>query len=236
MLARLLAGSPHALSLEGLDAAALGVAATRLLPVVQLPPRGVWGRSGRARWATVERWLGRPLDGGLDVEELALRYLAAFGPATPRDVQVWSGLGRLDEAFERLRPRLRIFRDGRGRELFDLPDAPRPDPDEPAPVRFLGEYDNALLSHDDRSRIVAEEHRPCLMTINGIVPGTLLVDGFVAGQWRIARERRAATLVVEPFAKLAKTERVAAEEEGERLLTFVGGEAAQHEIRFVPPP
>jgi hypothetical protein len=212
--------------------AALANAVRALVPLVQVPPRGLWGASGPAAHTSVEAWLGRPLDDGPSVDDLLLRYLAAFGPATVADAQAWSGLTRLAAVAERLRPRLRAFRDERGRELLDLPDAPRPGPDAPAPPRFLPEWDNALLSFADRTRIVAEAHRARLFSTNGVIPGTVLVDGFVRATWRIGRARGVATLRVEPFARLARRDRAAVAEEGERLLAFAAGEASAHEVRF----
>jgi hypothetical protein len=215
------------------DPAALSAAAR--LPLVQVPPRGLWGRSGPAAHTTAEAWLGRPLDPDYPVDELVLRYLAAFGPASVADVQTWSGLTRLKDAVERLRPGLLVFRDEGGRELFDLPDAPRPDPDTPAPARFMAEWDNVLLSHADRSRIVAEEHRGRIYTVNGVMPGTILVDGFVAGTWKIERSRGAATLRVESFAPLAADDEAALAAEGERLLDFAAAEIPAREVRLAAP-
>ncbi len=218
------------------DAEALAMAIRYLVPVVQVPPRGLWGQGGQASISSVEAWLGRPLADESAPDLLVLRYLGAFGPASLLDVQAWSGLARLGEALERLRPRLRCFRDPSGRELFDLPDAPRPDADTPAPVRFLPEYDNLLLAHGDRSRVVSDEHRQRISTSNGRVPGAILVDGFVRGMWRIERERErdAATLVIEPFARISRPERAQLGEEGERLLAFAAAEATARELRFVP--
>jgi len=164
-----------------------------------------------------------------------VRYLAAFGPATVKDMQVWCGLTRLREVAERLRPRLRTFHNEHGHELFDLPDAPRPDPETPAPPRFLADFDNMLLSYADSTRIVAAGHRKRVMSINGILPGTVLVDGFVRGTWKIARERSAATLLVTAFERLSKKDREALSPEGEKLLRFAEADADTRDIRFITP-
>ncbi len=217
------------------DATSLAYAVSYLIPLVQVPPRGIWGASGPAAWTTVETWLGRPLDTNPSPDQLVLRYLAAFGPATVRDVQAWSGLTRLAEVVERLRPRLRTFRDERGNELFDLPDAPRPEPDTPAPPRFLPEYDNVLLSHADRVRIMAADRHIPLLPGNGGVSGTVLLDGFFGGTWKVTRHSTTATLRIEPFAPLAAQDRTSLAEEGARLLTFVAADAESHDIQFASP-
>jgi hypothetical protein len=198
-----------------------------LMPVVQLPPRGIWGASGQATWTTVEAWLGRSVGTDPTPDEVILRYLAAFGPATVMDIQAWCWLTKLREPVERLRPKVQTFRDEQGNELFDLPDAPRPDPDTPIPPRFLPEYDNLLLSHADRTRVIADEHRTRVFT-----KGAVLVDGFVTGSWKIDRGR-ATTLSIELFAPLSEPNRIAVTEEGERLLAFAAP-GAVHDIRFIP--
>jgi hypothetical protein len=134
----------------GSDEEAIGNAARVYLTLVQVPPRGVWGASGQAKYATIESWTGRELEAERSIDDVVLRYLGAFGPASVMDVQSWSGLTRLKEVLDRLRPQLLAFRDEHGKELFDLPEAPRPDPSISAPVRFLGGYDNVLLGHADR--------------------------------------------------------------------------------------
>jgi hypothetical protein len=217
----------------GTDGLSLAYAVTYLVPLVQVPPRGIWGSRGQATWVSARRWLGRGLERP-DVEALLLRYLGSFGPATIADVGAWSGLSGLLEIAEPLRPRLRVFHDRRGRELLDLPDAPRPDPDTPAPVRFLPEYDNVLLSHADRSRVLDHGRLPPLPPGNGGRLGTVLVDGRFAGTWRISMPARGALLTVEPLAGAAGRERAALEEEGRRLLEFVTGDTAL-DVRITPP-
>ena len=214
------------------DPTILSRAVRHLLPLVQVPPRGVWGKSGQATHTTAGAWLERPLDTEPSLDAMVLRYLRAFGPASVKDVQTWSGLTRLGEVVERLRPRLLTFHDERGGELFDLPDAPRPGPDTQAPPRFLPEFDNLILSHADRSRVIADTHRKFLASKNGMVPATILLDGFVAGVWKVEKSRNLATLVIEPFEKLSRQECEALTDEGERLVRFVGDDVKAHSIRF----
>ncbi|MGH3981077.1 MAG: winged helix DNA-binding domain-containing protein [Pseudonocardiaceae bacterium] len=216
------------------DPTALAMAARCLVPLVQLPPRGIWGAGGQPIVTTAEAWLGSALDPDPSPDRMVLRYLAAFGPASIRDVQTWSGLTRLREVTERLRPQLRTFRDEHGRELLDLPDAPRPDPDTPAAVRLLPEFDNVLLSHTDRTRVISDEHRKRIATRNGMVPGSMLLDGFFHGTWKITRNRGTATLVVDPYTRMSKKDTAAVTREGARLLDFAAADADTHDIRFTP--
>ena len=214
------------------NALAQGVRA--LVPLVQVPPRAVWGQAGRAAHTSAEAWLGRPLGAATSLEAVVLRYIAAFGPATVADVQAWSGLTGLREVVARLEPSLRSFRDEQGRELFDLPGAPRPDPDTPAPVRLVAEFDNLVLSHGDRSRVISEPDRQRLYTRNGIFPGTVLIDGFVRGMWRVATGRRAAMATIELFGDVGGRDRDAVSAEGERLLEFASPGSPDNEVRFGP--
>jgi hypothetical protein len=203
-----------------------------VLPLAQTPPRGIWGKGGKPAVTTLESWLGQPLASNPSKEDLVMRYLAAFGPASVQDVQSWSGLTRLGEVVEQLRPRLCTFQDENGRELFDLPDAPRPDPETPVPVRFVAEFDNLVLSHTDRSRVVPGEHRGRLASLNGMVPGTVLVDGFVRGAWKFTATRTAATLRITPYDPISKPDKQALEEEGTRLLAFAAPDVT-HEITIL---
>lgn len=217
------------------DERALGFAVRTHLPLVQVPDGSTWGYPAAADFALADAWLGRAIPTETAAfPDLVRRYLAAFGPATVSDAQVWSGIGGLRAIFEALRDELVTFADERGRELFDLPAAPRPGPESAAPVRFLPDYDNLVLGHDDRSRFVADEHRPRLITRNLQIPGTFLVDGFVAGTFRIERKKRLATLTLAPFGKLLKKDLHALEAEGEALLAFVEADAPTRDVVVAP--
>jgi hypothetical protein len=201
-----------------------------LLPVVQVPPRGVWGQGGQATWTTAESWLGRPLDPEPSIDDLVTRYLAGYGPAAVMDIQAWCGLTKLKEVVERLRPGLRVYRDEAGRELFDVPDAPLPAADTPAQVRFLPEYDNALLGYKDRTRMVGVEAR---RRLDSDILGnfsTFLVDGFVAGRWKLAREDGAARITIEPVVRVSASDRASLIDEGQRLAAFLVPDADTHHV------
>lgn len=212
------------------------------IPVIQIPPRGVWGRSGAARWALTEQWLeGRP-PVAYPIDEVVLRYLAAFGPATVADVRQWCGLSGLKEVVERLRPRLVTFRDSKGRELFDLPEAPRPDPETPAPVRFFAEFDNVFLSHHDRSRMAPQRFRDGMSSVwlanqaGGIPTGygrpeyvpvnwsMFAVDGFLSGTWKLVKGREEARLLLRPMIRLNDAQSAELLDEARRMLEFQSGD------------
>lgn len=210
----------------GRDPQALAMAARIHLPMLQLPPRGLWGRGGQPTLATMADRLEAPKP-GLTLADLVLRYLAAFGPASIADAQIWLGLSRLTPTFEALASALVVFHDEDGRELFDLPDAERPSGEAQAPVRFLGEFDNVLLAHEDRSRIMSAEHKAQLYTANGILRAAVLVDGVTAGRWRIDEGKAESVLRIELFDKVKKSVARALAEEGQRLLVFAAKHAAR---------
>ncbi len=225
----------------GHDPAALAHAASHLLPLVQVPPRGLWAQSGPAAFFLASAWLdGRapvaPPDPSRAVEELVLRYLAAYGPATVADIQAWSGLTRLREVTERLGGKLRPLAGPDGAPLLDLADAPAdPDPDTPAPPRFLPEYDNLLLSYAERSRVIPHSRPVPLPPGNGASVGTLLIDGCWQADWRIRKDSvrdEGAVLEVHPFVPLSAADRDAVAAEGQRLLGFVRPADTARDVRF----
>jgi winged helix DNA-binding protein len=216
----------------GLDVRALGYAVRTHLPLVQVPTETRWAWPGAASFAVAESWIGRKMGKGGGAIALVLRYLGAFGPASVRDAQTWSGMRSLADAFAALRPKLKVFHDEKGRELFDLPKAPRPPAGTPAPVRFLPDYDNLLLAHADRTRVVADAHRTRLATKNLQVLATFLVDGFVAGSWKIERTRSSAALVLTAFEPLSRKAKADLTAEGKALLRFAESDAKTAEVRF----
>jgi hypothetical protein len=220
------------------DPVSLAHAVTHHAALVQVPPRGLWAEGAQATWAATEAWLDAELDPEPSIDGVVLRYLAAFGPATAGDARTWSRLTGLQDVLARLRSQLRTFRDERGRELYDVPDGPLPDPGTPAPPRFLPEYDNVLLSHDDRSRVLAG-HGPGLPFPGGKWKGTLLFDGFYRANWTIAIDGSAATLTIDRFTPLPDDPAGALHDiaaEGEGLLALVAPDAAERRVAFEPEP
>lgn len=217
----------------GHEAAALVQVVRAFVPLVQVPPRGVWGRSGVQNHTSLEAWLGRPVVERPSAEALALRYLAAFGPAKPADLRAWWGVTGARELLEGMGDRLRTFRDERGAELFDVPDGHLAPGDVPAQVRYLPDYDNVLLGHEDRNRILHDDVRAGL-----IGTPTVLLDGFVAGTWSVERAKGAATIAVTPFGRVSRAERLDLAEEGMRLLAMTDP-GATHDVKVGaagPPP
>jgi hypothetical protein len=195
----------------GIDKETLLIAVRCALPLVQVPPRGLWGMPGNPVLTTAQRWLGAELATEIDVPALVRRYLAAFGPASVKDMQAWSGLTRLSAAFAAIRDELVTFRSEAGVELFDLPDAPRPGADADVPARLLAEYDNVLLSHADRGRILPGDTKQRLFTINGHIRSAVLLDGVVAGAWKLTTTGTGPVAArLEPFRPWRRGERAAA--------------------------
>ncbi len=211
------------------DPMSLAYAVTYLVPVVQVPPRGLWGKSAQATWTTASSWLAGHQAPAEPIEHLVLRYLAAFGPATVADAQTWSGLTRLREVTERLD--LRAYRGPDGAELLDLPEITLPEEDTPAPPRFLPVYDNLLLSHADRRRVNPASRQVPLPPGNGATEGSLLIDGHWGATWKITPE----ALTISPFRRLTAAEQSAITEEAAALLTFTAPAAPARDIRFTTP-
>jgi hypothetical protein len=217
--------------MPGHDVGAMRYAVRTHLPLVQVPVTGGWSFSNKPEFTLAESWIDRPISPEDNLPELVLRYLAAFGPASVTDAQTWLGL-KLKETFEKLKPELQTYRDEGRRELYDLPDLSLPAEDVPAPVRFLPEFDNLLLSHSNRTRVIADEYRSKVYLPGLRVAATILVDGFVRGVWKIEKTKNAAALVIELFDKLTRRDRAALIEEGEQLVRFVEANAKSFEVKF----
>ncbi len=207
----------------------LSFAARAILPLVQVPPAGFWNSRRPPAYVSAEHWLGEsladPREGG---RQLVLRYLQAFGPATLADLTAFAGLS-LRERVSELKNELVELKGEDGKTYLDLPEAPLVEEEIPAPPRFLPPWDNLLLAHADRARVLPEEYRPRVILKGGRVQATFLLDGFVAGLWRWERvpakgKARRARLILTPFRPLSPAEKEALEEEGESLLAFLVGE------------
>ncbi|MBM7786491.1 winged helix DNA-binding domain-containing protein [Tenggerimyces flavus] len=225
-------GRALAASRPGADASALGWTVQYLLPVVHPAPSGTWNSYGATPFELAS-WTGVRAEASAEsLGVLVRRYLAAFGPATVGDARSWSGIAGLKEIFEQLRPSLRTFRDEAGRELFDVPDAPLQDEDEPAPVRLLPDFDAPLLAYADRTRMMTDDIRRQVCVGDGVA-ATVLVDGTVAATWTLATAKGTATLTVRPLRKLTKADRQAIEPEALALLAFAQPDST-HEVRIEP--
>jgi hypothetical protein len=207
----------------GHDAQALSYAVHYSVPMVQLPPRGLWKQGGQPVCALFEAASGIALEPeGENLDSLVLRYLAAWGPASVADAQTWSGLTKLREVFERLRPTLRSYLSPSGIELFDLAHGKLVSVDGRLPVRFLPDYENALLGLADRSRFLDPKAKRYAAKDNESF-GSVLVDGYVRGLWKVKEEAKRHELRVHALVRLSAAERREVEEEGQALLTFLHG-------------
>ncbi|WP_116950799.1 winged helix DNA-binding domain-containing protein [Jiangella endophytica] len=213
------------------NSTALARSVQGLLPVVHPPPDGLWHRHGPAHVALAQTWLGRPLSPGVPPSTLVRRYLAAFGPATVKDVQAWSGLTRLREVVEAMRPELVTFTGEQGEELFDLPDAPRPDPDTPAPIRLLALVDNVVLAYADRGRLVGPDAAARVGW-----EAAVLIDGEVGGFWTMTHDDdNGAVLTTDLLRPLSDEQEAELEAEAARLLAFAAPEADRRDVRLRVP-
>jgi hypothetical protein len=214
------------------DIGALRYTVRTQLPLVQVPTESAWSYPGNPSFTLAEPWIERQIEREPQLHALVRRYLAAFGPASAADMQTWSGLAKLKDVFAELRPELVVYRDEQKRELFDLPDAPHPTEDSYAPVRFLPEFDNVLLAHSKRTRIIADEHRARVFLPGLRVAATVLVDGFVTGAWNVEEKKGHATLSVELFKELSAADRAALLEEAEQLVRFIAPSATAHMVQW----
>lgn len=220
--------------MPGQDIGALRYTIRTQIPLVQVPVSGGWSYPGKPAFTLAESWIGKKIPAKENLRDLVLRYLAAFGPASPTDMQTWCGysLPALKAEFEKLKSELTVYLNEKRQELFDLPTINLPKEDAPAPIRFLPEFDNLLLSHKNRNRIVPDEYRSKVYLPALRVAATILVDGFVRGAWKVEKTKTAATLLIEPFAKLTKQDRAALAEEGEKLIRFIEPTAKSFDLEF----
>jgi hypothetical protein len=207
---------------------ALGFCTRMMVPLIITPAETRWGWTANARFTPAEQWIGKKLPRKAVPQELVVRYLEAFGPATPADFQTWSGLPRGKQLFDSMD--LEVLTDANGKPLYDVPDGPRPSEDLAVPVRFLPEFDNLLLAHAKRQRIIADEHRPAVFTKNLRIKATYLVDGLVAGLWTAEKKRGVATLTLTPFGRTLKKTAAELEREGTALLRFLEPDAKTYEV------
>lgn len=187
----------------GVPPTALANTVREMLPLAQLPPRGLWRQPGGVVYDRLETWLGAPLSSDPDIGQVARRYLRAFGPARPADLTTWSGVTGMKAVLDALGDELVTYRDEDGRALFDLDGLPLAGADVPAPVRLLGKYDNLWLSHADRARVTEAEQRGRWMGRNGGTGNTVFADGMLAGLWRQVEDR----VEVELFGRLTRAQR-----------------------------
>jgi hypothetical protein len=203
------------------------------IPLVQVPVKTGWSYPGNPTFTLAETWLDKSIDPEDRLRELVFRYLAGFGPASVKDMETWSYIPKLKDVFESLKKELQVYRDEKKRELFDLPNITLPDGDTPAPVRFLPEFDNILLSHEKRTRILDDTYRKQVFIPGNLrVAATILVDGFVAGTWKVEKVKKAATLMITPFFPISAKDKSALTEEGERLVRFIEADAKEYAVKF----
>ena len=201
--------------------------------LIQIPPTRIWGHGGPPLLSRIENWTGRGLDNPIALPGLVRRYLAAYGPASVMDMQSWSGLTKLAPAFEALKGELVEFAGADGRTLYDLPEGPRPDPETPAPVRFMPEYDNVWLGFADRYRIQPELARNRMVLVNGYI-AAYTVDGFIAGNWTLERRKDLLAISILPFRQPSPSEAADVEAEAHATGTFLADGQSRVEVEWKP--
>lgn len=200
--------------------------------LVQIPPTRIWG-SGHAPILTrIEKWLPSVPEPSLTRANLVRRYLAAYGPASVADMQTWSRLTKLSVEFKAIENELVRFEAEDGKILYDLPDAPRPDPDTPAPVRFLPLYENAYLGYDNRRRMLSEATAHLINMFQDFKPA-VLIDGQANAGWSISNTKGAAVLEIETYRKITKGEKRDIEAEGLAFVKFLEPEARSWDVTFM---
>ena len=211
------------------DPHALSMVARHRLELAQVPPRGLWRTSGPVAHLPLQAWAVGCETAPFSVEELARRYLAAFGPATVADLQVWSGLTRLKGVVESMADELLPFIGPANEQLWDLPDASRPGANVSAPVRFLYDYDNLLLSHRDRSRFTTSEYMDREFAKQATTPCLVLVDGMTSATWRLVQEAGNSEMRISPLRTMSSRERADVVAEGRAL----GGVLADVDMQVI---
>ena len=212
------------------DKQAMAYAVRSHLPLVQAPPSGSWGIGTRATYTTASKWLGAAQP--LDLASLFRRYLAAFGPASIMDFQTWSGMTRLKAKLAATLDSLAAYTSENGAQLYDLPELDIVPEEAVAPVRFLPEYDNILIAHRIRTRILPEAHRKKVFVSAGRVLGSVLIDGFVGGIWKSRRDKQCALMAITLFAPASAATRDEIAAEGMRLLRFIDEDAGEYRLIF----
>jgi hypothetical protein len=213
------------------DAMALAWSVQSLLPLVHPPPNGTWNKGGATLLNLAEEWLGNSMIEDASPKEMIRRYLTAFGPAGVMDIQAWSGLTKLRLIVEDMRSDLRTYRDESGTELFDIEDGPIVDSETPAPSRLLPYFDNLVLAHSDRTRVMSADVRRRVCVGSSVSP-TILIDGFVAGTWEIKRDAEAAVLTIRPFHSVSPRELEELSSEADELLGWAIPDAETRDVCF----
>jgi hypothetical protein len=199
--------------------------------LVQIPPTRIWGTGSAPILTRVENWLPPPHQRPLSREDLVRRYLRAFGPASVADMATWCRLTKLGAEFKKIASELIVFQDEAGRTLYDVPDAPRPHEETPAPVRFLPLYDNVYLGYDDRRRMLSEETVHLMSMFQSFKPA-VLIDGTINAGWTVSSKKDRATLEIELYRTMSKRELKELEQEGQRFIRFLEPEAGRRDVAF----